>query len=170
MIHTHQPLDQHPLCFLYNTTRPACLPCQDIWGDERMSVNKTRTACENSTMSFEELHEMLPKAFEQYLKQDRYAVQPISPHLHYISYCAHLRHSYIIGCVACMHTHIGEAANRCEVLCQGRLSVPTSMEDMRGEDDEGVTRYAAQHTRCRTNAHRHHIAIQQITLDVITYS
>ena len=53
-----------------------------------MSVNKTRTACENSTMSFEDLQEMLPKAFEQYLKKDRYAVQPISPHLHYISYCA----------------------------------------------------------------------------------
>ena len=170
MIHTHQHIDQQSLCFLYNTARPAYRPCQDIWGDERMSVNKTRTACENSTMSFEELHEMLPKAFEQYLKQDRYAVQPISPHLHYISYCVHLRHSYIIGCVTCMHTHIGEAASRGEVLCQGRLSLAIAMEDIRGEDCEGVTRDAAQHTRCHTNAHRHHIAIQHITPDVIPRS
>ena len=170
MVHTHQHIDQQPLRFLYTATRPAYRPCQDTWGDERMSVNKTRAACENSTMSFEELHEMLPKAFEQYLKQDRYAVQPISPHLHYISYCAHLRHIYTIGCVTCMHAHTGEAANRCEVLCKGRLSVPASMEDIRGEDDEGVARYAAHHTRCHTNAHRHHIAIHHITLDVITCS
>ena len=170
MIHTHQPLDQHPLYFLYNTTRPACLPCQDIWGDERMSVNKTRTACENSTMSFEELHDMLPKAFEQYLKKDRYALQPISTHIHYISHCVNLRHNYIFGCVTCMHTHIGEAASRGEVLCQGRLSVPASMEDIRGEEDEGVDRYAAHHTRWHTNAHRHRIAIQQTTLAVVTCS
>ena len=170
MIHTHQHIDQQSLCFLYNTARPAYRPCQDIWGDDRMSVNKTRTACENSTMSFEELHEMLPKAFEQYLKQDRYAVQPISPHLHYISYCAHLRHSYIIGCVTCMHTHIGGAANRCEILCKGRLSVSASMEDIRGEEDEGVDRYAAHHTRWHTNAHSHRIAIQQTTLAVVTCS
>ena len=170
MLHTHQPIDLHSVCFLYNATRPACRPCQDIWGDERMSVNKTRTACENSTMSFEELHDMLPKAFEQYLKKDRYALQPISTHIHYISHCVNLRHNYIIGCVTCMHTHIGEAASRGEVLRQGQLSVPTSMEDIRGEDCEGVTRYAAQHTRCHTNGHRHHIAIQQITPDVVTCS
>ena len=121
-------------------------------------------------MSFEELHEMLPKAFEQYLKQDRYAVQPISMHLHYIAYCAHIRHGYIIGCVTCMHTHIGGAANRCEILRKGRLSVSASMEDIRGEEDEGVDLYAAQHTRINTNAHRHRIAIQQTTIDVVTCS
>ena len=49
--------------------RPFHILVKDIWGDERMSVNKTRTACENSTMSFEDLHEMLPRAFEQYLKK-----------------------------------------------------------------------------------------------------
>ena len=170
MAHTHQPIDQQSLRFLYNITRPACRPCQDIWGDERMSVNKTRTACENSTMSFEELHDMLPKAFEQYLKQDRYALQPISPHLQYISHCVHLRHSCIIVCATCMHTHIRESASWCEVLWQDRLSVPTSMEDIQGEDYEDVTRYAAQHTRCHINADRYHIAIQQITLHAITCS
>ena len=135
-----------------------------------MSVNKTRTACETSTMSFEELHDMLPKAFEQYLKKDRYALHPFSPHIHYIPHCAHLRHKCIIGWALCMHTHIGESASRCEVLCQGRLSLAIAMEDILGEDYEGKTRYAAQHTRCHTNVHRHHIAMQQVTLAVITCS
>ena len=170
MIHTHQHIDQQPLRFLYTATRPAYRPCQDIWGDERMSVNKTRTACENSTMSFEDLHEMLPKAFEQYLKKDRYAVQPISPHIHCISYCAHLRHICTIGCVTCMHAHTGEAANRCEVLCKGRLSVTASMEDIRREEDEGVDRYTAHHTRWYANAHSHRIATQQTRIAVVTCS
>ena len=170
MIHTHQHIDRQPLRFLYTATRPAYRPCQDIWGDERMSVNKTRTACENSTMSFEELHEMLPKAFEQYLKQDRYAVQPISPHLHYISYFAHLRHSYTIGCVTCMHAHTGEAANRCEILCKSRLPLTASMEDIRREEDEGVDRCTAHRTRWHANAHSHRIATQQTTIDVVTCS
>ena len=140
-------------------------------------MGRRADVCQHDPNSMRKLHYVIrraprdaPKAFEQYMKQDRYAVQPISPHLHYISYCAHLRHIYTIGCVTCMHAHTGEAANRCEVLCKGRLSVLASMKDIRREEDEGVDRYTAHHTRWHANAHSHRIAIQQTTIAVATCS
>ena len=71
-----------------------------------------------------------------------------------------------------MHTftHIGGAANRGEILLKDRMSVPASVEDLRGKEDEGADRYAAHHTRWHANAHSHRIATQQTTIVVVTCS
>ena len=71
-----------------------------------------------------------------------------------------------------MHTftHIGGAASRGEILLKDRMSVPASVEDLRGKEDEGADRYAAHHTRWHTNAHNHRMAIHQTTPAVVKCS
>ena len=113
---------------------------------------------------------MLPKAFEQYLKQDRYTMQQpahicTASHIMSISdtsTSSDVSHAYI-------HTHRRSSESRRNSAQRSNVG-PRFDGRPSGEEDEGADRYAAHHTRWHTNAHSRRMAIHQTTLAVVKCS